>query len=109
MKPKRYWRRDLFTPNGESGVYFLFDKKEIVYIGQSLELGRRFFGHSKKRWDRYRVIKSNSRHQMIKWETILLNRFKPKYNKRIPKLIKPDWYIERQEFIQWMREQDKAA
>lgn len=64
----------------EEGVYFLYDKDELVYIGQSDNLYRRIGQHiaeKKKRFDRFELYPTTDR---IRLEGFLITMFKPKYN-----------------------------
>lgn len=115
MKPKRYFKSSL----GESriyhlrivteGVYFLLKKSEIVYIGRTENIGIRLGGHrngkKKKDFDRFRIIECLDSEKRKFYETRWLNKFRPKYNKQIPLLVKSESYIERQEFLRWLRKE----
>lgn len=90
------------------GIYFLLDNRQIVYIGQSnWVITRILFGHShgkvKKDWNEFRIIECQDADKRRAYETRWLNKFKPKYNKQIPKMIQSDSYLERKEFIKWLR------
>lgn len=64
----------------EEGVYFLYDKDELVYIGQSDNLYRRIGQHiaeNKKMFDRFELYPTTDR---IRLEGFLIKMFKPKYN-----------------------------
>lgn len=64
----------------EEGVYFLYDKDELVYIGQSDNLYRRIGQHiaeRKKRFDSFELYPTTDR---IRLEGFLIKMFKPKYN-----------------------------
>ena len=61
-----------------SGVYLLFFKDEIVYIGQSINPNGRIGSHIRdKIFDGYRILPTNRR---LYWEKILIKKYKPKYN-----------------------------
>lgn len=65
-----------------AGVYFLCDEREIVYIGQSLNVGDRIQAHrseKKKVFDRVFFITCHIS-QLCDFERSLIRRFKPKYN-----------------------------
>ena len=62
------------------GVYFLYDKDELVYIGQSDNLYRRIGQHiaeGKKKFDRFELYPTGDR---IRLEGFLISMFEPKYN-----------------------------
>jgi len=62
-------------------VYFLFDKETIVYVGQSVNPLSRIGAHRRdKIFTHYRVM-SCQKKRMTYWELLLIQRFKPKYNK----------------------------
>ena len=62
------------------GVYFLYDKDELVYIGQSDNLYRRIGQHiaeKTKKFDRFELYPTEDR---VRLEGFLINMFKPRYN-----------------------------
>ena len=64
----------------ESGVYFLYNKDELVYIGQSDNLYRRIGQHiaeGVKTFDRFELYPTKD---CIRLEGFLIELFKPKYN-----------------------------
>jgi len=70
-------------------LYFLFYKKELIYIGQTKSLNTRLVCHQRKsinsstnqkKFDRYYAISSPSERITKKWEKILIKKLKPKYN-----------------------------
>ncbi len=64
----------------EGGVYFLYDKTELVYIGQSDNLYRRIGQHiaeKSKIFDRFEIYPTTDR---MRLEGFLIDMFKPKYN-----------------------------
>jgi len=62
-----------------SGVYLLFFKDEIIYIGESKNPNSRIGCHVKdKIFDGYRILPTKRR---LYWEKILIKKYKPKYNK----------------------------
>ncbi|MDH5541916.1 MAG: hypothetical protein OEY64_03015 [Nitrospinota bacterium] len=65
-----------------SGVYFLLDKDEIVYIGMSINILYRISGHSReqtKLFDSFSYIPVSPEY-LGAAETYLIKRFQPKYN-----------------------------
>lgn len=76
-------------PKCVSGVYILFYKDEIVYIGQSYSIYERITRHAcgqlkanekLKIWDSFAYIEVNGRINRLTMETELLQLYKPKYN-----------------------------
>ena len=73
-------------------IYFLFDKKKLVYIGETeVEYGKRINQHKKDKKFDYKNVKCISSKKLsflnIKYfrkyyELRLINRFKPKYNEQ---------------------------
>jgi len=64
----------------EEGVYFLYDKDELVYIGTSDNLYRRIGQHIAERtkvFDRFELYPTTDR---IRLEGFLIKMFQPKYN-----------------------------
>jgi hypothetical protein len=60
-------------------IYFLVDNKNIVYIGRSKNY-QRLYDHLEKDYDSvYFILFDNE--QYIDGESLLLKKFKPKYNK----------------------------
>jgi hypothetical protein len=73
-----------YTRNIYCGVYWLFDKDEVVYIGFSEDLRTRLRSHSsdssKKEWDRAKVVLVDSPRIARAVESTLLLNFKTRYN-----------------------------
>ena len=69
-----------------SGLYFLIKNKQIVYIGVSDYLGKRILQHKKdKDFDVICILEDETMfYKKEKLETILINIFLPKYNKKVP-------------------------
>jgi len=69
------------------GIYFLFNKGKLVYIGQSKCIVHRLGFHEAdtdkiKNWDSYAFVKTNvARKKLLKIENKLIQHYKPKYNK----------------------------
>jgi len=71
-------------------LYFLFYKKELIYIGQTNNINKRLVDHKRKDnfhtgtnqkiFDRYYAISSPSERITKRWEKILIKKLKPKYN-----------------------------
>lgn len=82
IKPKQFY------------LYFLFNNKEIVYIGETNKINQRISTHKRtkkywlsshnvqpiKEWTHYRFITSSSSKQTKKWEKRLIKFYTPKYN-----------------------------
>ena len=70
-----------------AGVYFLFDGKEIVYVGQSADIFRRIYEHSsgrakgeKKKFDTWEYIEIPDEAERFRAEHLLILALRPKYN-----------------------------
>ena len=62
-------------------IYALFKDEKIVYIGQSINAYSRIGNHNKdKDFDYFRIMPCLKR-RMNNWEHILIQRYKPMYNK----------------------------
>ena len=62
-------------------VYALWDKDEIVYVGQSTQLGQRIMAHTKdKLFDSYSFFDCGSFEEMDSIESTLIIQLQPKYN-----------------------------
>lgn len=83
MLVKRKVLNSLFRvdDNGVSCIYFLFDKDEVVYIGQSTSFTSRLSGHlsTDKVFDSYSVF-SVEHAKMHILEAFLIMFYRPKYN-----------------------------
>ncbi len=68
-----------------SGVYFLFDEHELVYVGQGWNCFLRVAEHTRRDSDKiftnWNFIKIKSEKERKQFEQEVINRFKPKYNK----------------------------
>lgn len=91
---QRFNRIQVNTPPEyfQNCIYILFYEEEIVYIGQTTNMGFRLKQHDKegtKEWDSFTVIPIKSeftlrkrmKNILFRIETVLINRFDPKYNK----------------------------
>lgn len=70
----------------DSGIYALFNKDELVYIGQSSNLYLRVLEHiveGKKDFDGIKCAYNNKLLDIQVMETILISKLKPKLNKLI--------------------------
>lgn len=61
-------------------IYFLYDDKEIVYIGVTRDLSVRMIGHRKKKHTHVRVYKFKDMERALFYERKFIRRFKPRYN-----------------------------
>lgn len=68
-----------------SGVYFLFDEQELVYVGEGWNCFLRVAEHTKKDSDKVFVewsfIEIGTEKERKRLEREVISRFKPKYNK----------------------------
>ena len=72
----------------DSGIYALFNKDELVYIGQSSNLYLRVLEHiveGKKDFDGIKCAYNNKLLYILVMETILISKLKPKLNKQFLK------------------------
>lgn len=62
-------------------VYVLFDGNNVVYVGQSVNPMSRIGTHNRdKTFTHYRIMACLKR-RMNYWESLLISRYKPRYNK----------------------------
>lgn len=63
------------------GVYFLYFRNEVVYVGKSNNIYRRFMEHrASKRWNMYKFIPILDKTLCSITELYYINKYKPKYN-----------------------------
>jgi hypothetical protein len=79
---------DILESGKISAVYLLWNEGELLYVGQSYDVAQRIRTHKKEgripfTEYAYLAIHPEVRTQM---ETHLINQYKPKYNRYIPKL-----------------------
>lgn len=74
-----------------SGIYFLFDGDNIVYVGQSADIYRRIYEHSsgrakgdKKTFDSFEFFEVDDEQERKRMEALLIRLMRPKYNIDIP-------------------------
>tara|TARA_R100001460_G_scaffold3941_3_gene11488 strand:- start:3024 stop:4073 length:1050 start_codon:yes stop_codon:yes gene_type:complete len=76
-----------------AGIYLLYREKRIVYIGQSCDVRSRINAHkgkaSKKRFDEVRILKCRKNRRLY-WESYLIKKYQPEYNKTYRKSNKYD-------------------
>lgn len=95
---KFYGKKYKITDYDEKcGIYLLIKNKEIVYIGVSNYLGKRILQHKKdKDFDIICILEDESMfYKKEKLETILINIFLPKYNKKVPNVREYEPYTNR--------------
>lgn len=72
------------------GVYFLFDRNSLVYIGQSTHVELRIADHRRRRaifsWTHSVVIPCENQIQALRLEAAYIRRYYPKGNKACPYL-----------------------
>ena len=67
-------------------IYFLWDKSELIYVGQSHNVISRIFDHKKtKQFTDFSIQPCHAMY-MNQLEAAYINIYKPKYNVVIPKL-----------------------
>lgn len=67
-----------------SGIYFLVDGDEIVYVGKSSNIHKRLTGHIAKEFDKILMVETSFPDEE---EVRYIQKFNPKYNKT----YNPDW------------------
>ena len=75
-----------FTHVSQTGVYFLFDKETVVYVGQGQDIPARIAHHAfagKKRFDSYAYIPCPAA-QLNQLEAHFIYLLQPYYNKNVP-------------------------
>ncbi|HAQ64794.1 MAG TPA: hypothetical protein DCR43_02915 [Bacteroidales bacterium] len=79
----------LWAGENTSGIYFLLDGSEIVYIGRSNNLRKRFEQHSKEACKTYNrwFYMFCEKEDLNKTEAYYILRYRPKYNISIPKVV----------------------
>ena len=91
LKFKPHKKRIKISDLALSGVYLLYRKKRIVYIGQSCDIRSRVNSHkgnaSKKRFDEVRILKCRKNRRLY-WESYLIRKYQPEYNKTYRKTNK---------------------
>lgn len=73
-----------------SGVYFLYDKGELVYIGQSKNILVRIYQHNDKVFDTFDYLEIQDEKKRNDKEIDLIMQHTPKYNKSIPTFYESD-------------------
>lgn len=63
-----------------SWVYILYDKEEVVYVGQSNNIFLRMNWHRDKEYDSIRFFPHQTKDGRMKHERNLISKLKPKYN-----------------------------
>lgn len=67
------------------GIYFLFNKNSLVYIGQSEFIEKRIFDHvGSKNFDSWNYIEHSKETSLNEIEADLILKYQPFYNKTIP-------------------------
>lgn len=76
---------NLPAPKWVTGIYFLFDGDEIVYVGQSVDIMTRIGAHLRdKIFDSFNYIECGLR-DLNNLEATYILELKPKYNTTLPK------------------------
>ena len=66
------------------GIYFLYDRDELVYIGQSIHMKARIYKDhikSDKIFDSYRYIEVDKNTELDRLELLYILEYNPRYNK----------------------------
>jgi len=86
------------------GIYFLKQKDEVVYVGQSINIHRRIEQHKDKKFDNYSYIQC-SKDMLNCTEEAYILRFNPIYNKRKAELtIGCDSLKEKSKLLKYKKE-----
>lgn len=72
-----------------SGLYYLYDKVWLVYIGKSINVFNRIPNHTDKEFMNIRIKGIKSGLLISFLEVVEIDKYRPKYNKQ---LVKPDLY-----------------
>ena len=86
IKPKGHLLEQAKSVESFCGLYFLIEKNEIVYIGQSSNVIARIHAHSgnkRKPFDSFAWLPCN-KNDLDEMETAYISFFEPIYNGRIP-------------------------
>ena len=70
-------------------IYYLLDKGVIVYVGQTRSLSMRMVNHvgdNQKTFDSYKLVEVPDGANKNECEFFQIMQYKPKYNKRLPKV-----------------------
>lgn len=86
-----FWPMESFENrprDGESVVYFLWnsDWSELLYVGSTLHFYQRMKQHKDKPFARWQAFQCSSRLAAYQFEARYLQRFKPRFNKRLEPL-----------------------
>lgn len=65
------------------GIYYLFNKWELVYVGQSDNILRRLNQHTDKEFDEFSYFKVDKWIDLERIEAEEINKYLPKYNKSL--------------------------
>lgn len=63
----------------QSGIYFLVDKEDVVYVGQSVNVHQRIAQHTEKQFDRYAFVPCDVGHLNI-LESLYIHCLRPRLN-----------------------------
>ena len=84
-----YWLTDKYKniyglEKCKLGVYFLFDKEEIVYVGKSTNIFKRILDHRRgRKFDSWAYYELNSKLEVSILEFYFIYKLQPKYNRRM--------------------------
>lgn len=76
--------RPYSTKHADIGLYFLFNKKKLVYIGSSKNIASRIKNHSDKVYESVSIILeqniNTNIYDLIDYESFLIRKFRPELN-----------------------------
>ena len=81
------------TMKGWSGIYALYKKDRVYYVGKATSSFWRLWGHFKRdrhkgKWDRFSVFRFKKIRYLGDLETLILHISKPKGNRNVPRIAK---------------------
>jgi predicted GIY-YIG superfamily endonuclease len=81
-------------------IYFLINRKKVVYIGSTTDFNKRIYGHNGKIFTAVRVMYCTDKVSMLRYEKRWIKKSTPKYNYqhtkeetkvvRVPEALIPD-------------------
>jgi len=84
---KRFSRFQVEIANGKSGVYFLYQGSEVIYVGRSKNIGQRLSGHDNKPHDSFAFIEMCEFESNVA-ELFYIWRLRPSLNSQIQRAKK---------------------
>lgn len=90
--------RDTIIPEFKGGVYILYEKGNVVRVGQSADVGYRLASHNRKthstnkvllstEWDAFSIIPCGNKYERFMIEATYIETYKPKYNTKLSSAV----------------------